>query len=355
MAYANLIKQPCNNVAEIFKHFRDFVCRRNGSYDYSTSGIGWSLVDSSYATDEHNPASGDWFVVYSAGEGGQDDMYYRFTYAGESGSFWMSGFLSWDSSSHSGTKQYGGFSPYHPIFTVTAGAVASILIYGDLDHVCVIPNYTGGRADGFSFGRCIDGPYNQEIVSTVSPVSAGTDVQITLSAVPSCGFEQFRYIYIRDATNIEIIRIKNISGNIVTADLTNSYASGAKLQADLTYICNNTTNFCIYSDGTSHCVLITRKGTFSRDVNVIGFLTQNYHTFDYLQGTKMMGVVPALMGSYVETEYAGFAGRVPNVYRPAVPVSSGSFVHDKVYEMGGRLYRCRVLENIAEYFLFLEV
>ena len=67
MAYANLIKQPCNNVAEIFKHCRDFVCRRNGSYDYSTSGIGWSLVDSSYATDEHNPASGDWFVVYSAG------------------------------------------------------------------------------------------------------------------------------------------------------------------------------------------------------------------------------------------------------------------------------------------------
>ena len=354
MAYANLIKEPCASVAEIFKRFRDFVCKRNGSYDYSASGIGWQLIDSQYAVDEHNLSNGDWFVIYSPGEGGQDDLYYRFTYAGENTSFWMSGFLSWNSSSHSGTKQYGGTSSTHNIFTVTAGATANLLIYGDLDHVSVIPNYAAGRDDGFSFGRCVDGPYNQEIVSSTAAAAAGTDVQITLSAVPEFGFEKFRYIYIRDAKNVEIIRIKNISGNTITVDLVDSYASGAKLQADLNYICNLNTNYFNYNNGTSHCALITRKGEFKAASTVLGFLEQNYISYDWLQGAKAMAVVPALMGSAVENNYAGFAGRMPNVYRPAAQVS-GNFTHDSIYELGGKLYRCRVLQYTAGHFLFLEV
>ena len=67
-----------------------------------------------------------------------------------------------------------------------------------------------------------------------------------------------------------------------------------------------------------------------------------------------MAVVPALMGSAVENDYAGFAGRMPNVYRPAAQVS-GNFTHDSIYELGGKLYRCRVLQYTAGHFLFLEV
>ncbi len=46
-------------------------------------------------------------------------------------------------------------------------------------------------------------------------------------------------IYIRDTVNIDIIEIKTIASNTITADLTNSYLAGCKLQADISYCVNN--------------------------------------------------------------------------------------------------------------------
>ena len=101
MAYANLLEQACTDKEEVFQRLRDFICKRNGTYDYSSTGIGWTLHDAVYATDEDNCASGDYFVIYSAGEGTKEDMYFLVTWATNYINFVA--YQSWDNSAHSGS------------------------------------------------------------------------------------------------------------------------------------------------------------------------------------------------------------------------------------------------------------
>ena len=50
MAYVNLVNRTISGIPEYFQIFRDFVCKLDGgTYDYSTTGIGWTLVDEYHA------------------------------------------------------------------------------------------------------------------------------------------------------------------------------------------------------------------------------------------------------------------------------------------------------------------
>ncbi len=94
MAYKNLLNIDCADKKEFFCRMRDFICKRNGTYDYSSTGIGWTLHDSSYAVDEDNPAANDWYVICSPGEGGKDDMYFKIAWNGsQTNNITISGFL----------------------------------------------------------------------------------------------------------------------------------------------------------------------------------------------------------------------------------------------------------------------
>ena len=226
MAYKNLVLQTCTDKKELFCRFRDFICARNGTYDYSTTGIGWTLHDSSYAVDEDNPQVNDWIVVYSPGEGSKDDLYFQIKWT--SGFIYLTGYLYWNASTHAGTKAYGLASAWYMADTGSYG----LSVYGDLNFILGIEteNYTNDTC--MHFGMLDEGMYDSNIATCASSLSSGSDISITVDSAPT-EWEVGKRIYIRDNGNIEIITIKTLDGNTITADLTYAYAAGCKLQSDV--------------------------------------------------------------------------------------------------------------------------
>ena len=112
MAYANLVNQSCIGFTEeAFQRIRDFICKRNGTYDYSATGIGWTLHDSYYATDEDNCAIGDWFVVKSVGESGDEDLYFKIKWH-EADHMSLQGMLYWNAITDTGVVNYPSTDTY---------------------------------------------------------------------------------------------------------------------------------------------------------------------------------------------------------------------------------------------------
>ena len=348
MSYANLVNQACAaGGQEIFQRMRDFICKRNGTYDYSLTGIGWTLYDSSYATDEDNLTSGDWIVLYSAGEGGNDDMYVKIDYTGDASPKCYN-YLYWNNTTHAGVTMYG----YN--LAVMWGFIASdtiaLWIYGDLDCVSIIPEYSSESLHyGACFGRTVDGPYEQSILTLTSGYSAGSAVDITLPSTPSYGYEAGKNIYIRDDAHIEIIQIDAIASNIITVDLVNSYASGAKVQADHCYFANSGSNFS-YLNGTGHNALIARDGGVggsSRTLGLIRVTTGNFE--DSLQDLISPGIGDFVLGDF--DGYYGWAGRLPNIY---ASLYSSDLTHNALYTVNGVHHRYKGL-RYAVGALFKEV
>ena len=240
MAYANLVNIPCADKNEWLCRFRDFICKRNGTYDYSTTGIGWTLIDSSYATDEDGFTDGDWIVVYSPGENGDEDIYiYIFPWTGN---VRFIGYLAWDSSTHTGTTDYRYNTSNSSIRVSTEWP---LYIYGDLDMIYALAYYDSDNCSIGFFGKVaipISDDVTGEVATCSSSLSSGSDVSITVDSVPS-NWAVDRELYIRTTHNddnanarMEKITIKTLVSNTITADLTNSYTANCKLCDNVPYI-----------------------------------------------------------------------------------------------------------------------
>lgn len=258
MAYANLVSVICGDKIEFFCRIRDFICKRNGTYDYSSTGIGCTLHDSSYATDEDNPIIDDWFVIKSDGEGGKDDLYFRFKWV--SGYIQIHGFQVWDNFAHSGVNQYYTGSN----FTVLDTGALTLFIYGDLDEVVVINKLSTTDYRACSFGKGDPGwaDQSEEIATCSTQLIAGTDVSISLDSVPSY-WVPGREIYIRTTHNdnisnvyIEKTELKTVSSGSVTADLSNSYVAGSALSDFVGYFITGSNQWA-----STMYVLIGENGT----------------------------------------------------------------------------------------------
>lgn len=251
MAAANLISQACTRNAEVFKRVRDFCCKRNGSYDYSTTGIGWTLHDAVYATDQNNVTFNDYVVLYSPGEDGGQDLYVKITYA--SGYINVHSYLYWNNTSHTGVTAATTANNW----TNTNSTASTLWIYGDLDSIVFITKYSTTYY-GCIVGHCPESQFHTTTATSASSVSAGSNVVVTVNSVPS-GWVVGRKVYIRDNANIEIITISTISGNNVTfSSIVASYSSGCKLQGEVSYFCGGTTSFL----ATSYAI-IGHNGTKS--------------------------------------------------------------------------------------------
>jgi len=266
MAYKNLINVDCADKAELFCRFRDFLCARNGTYDYSTSGIGWTLHDASYATDENNPASGDWFVAYSAGESGNEDIYVYVEWGSE---ITVNIYLYWDNSAHTGTIKVG-YSNYFDC--ADSGEDYILSVYGDMDEVCAVHtssslSYGAVQVVFGKFQNLINGGGEVTATTTDSPAS-GTDVVITVDAVPSTWVVGLP-IVIRDNSNIEVSKIKAISGTDVTFDLSNSYTT-PKLSEFCGYFVSG--NSGIRGGGY---VLVGMSGSTSASIGILEWTISN--------------------------------------------------------------------------------
>lgn len=241
MAYKNLVLQACASKVEFFCRMRDFICARNGTYDYTTTGIGWTLHDSSYAVDEDNPAINDWVVLKSVGENSKEDIYLQVKWL--SGSIAVYGWQYWNNTTHAGVHQYNTAIN----FTIAESGSYELSVYGDLDFVVVIESINT-TYDYLVFAGClINQLYDNTVAISAAPLSSGSDIGITLDAVPSSWYVGQR-VFIRDDANIDIITIKTIAGDVITADLAHTFAAGSKLRADVPYIVNSSaSSLSVYS------------------------------------------------------------------------------------------------------------
>jgi len=250
MAYANLISQSCNNPIESFCRFRDFVCKRNATYDYSTTGIGWTLVDSDYTgASENVPGNNNWFVIYSDGEDGLRDLYYKFTLK-NSGYIDVIGYLYWNSSTQTGTQLFGAIYNW----TTTWSTNNILYIFGDLDAIFGITQF-GTNYFTCHFGWMPDSPISQDIINYSSAITAGGSVELTFSSVPSEWAVNTK-LFVWDNTNIELVNISAIDGNDVTfTNIASSYASGADFSMERTNFVQHGTSMAYYA------LLISHSGT----------------------------------------------------------------------------------------------
>jgi len=265
VAYKNLLNQSCASRAEVFKRFRDFVCARNGSYDYSTTGIGWTYFDSSYATDENTVATNDWFVIYSPGEGGADDLFYKVTLNADGLS--VAGYLSWNAAANTGITGYGVWTN----FAIADTDVPYLWIYGDLDQIIGISRKTDVSADYMPciFGKMAEMIYPSDIFSCSVALTAGTDVVIPIAAGVPASILVGQKIFIRDSVNVARITITAKTADTVTASLATNFLAGAKLSADIGYFTASGTHMgvVVYS-------LITNAGTKAASIGIWGTTSQ---------------------------------------------------------------------------------
>ena len=246
MAYKNLVNVTCANKKEAFCRIRDFLCKRSGTYDYSSDGIGWTLHDASYAADEDNPQTNDWFVLYSPGEGGKDDLYFKVTWV--SANLKVEGFQAWDNSTHAGSANKYNISNN---FTMADSGSLLIWVYGDLDGAVLVNRLTTSDYRVCLFEKCA--PAYTDMTGAIavcsSALTAGSDVSITVDAVPA-NWAVGKQVFIRTThdnamatVTIEKITIKTLDGDTITADLTHSYTADSALSDFVGYLCQGSANF----------------------------------------------------------------------------------------------------------------
>ena len=234
MAYKNLVAEAIASRAEVFKRIRDWLCKRNGSYDYSVTGLGWTLHDSSYATNENSPASGDYFVIKSTGESGKEDLYFKLTYSATSAYIQVQMFQYWNNSTHVGVN---GQTAVNNLYVVESGS-GTLYIYANLDKIFIF-TLIGASNYGGLWGLLDDSLYDRTVAISSASVSAGSNVVVTVDSVPS-SWTVGGKVVVRDNANIERITISAISGSNVTfSAIAASYAAGCKFSKDYPVMSQN--------------------------------------------------------------------------------------------------------------------
>ena len=310
MAYKNLVAQACTGKADWFIRFRDFLCARNVVYDYSTSGIGWTLHDSSYAVDESNPQLGDWIVVFSAGESGKETLYYKFEWG--TNDIIVLGYSYWDNSAHTGTNWYGLTTGSLAIDET--GASYDIYVSGDLDFAHVWETLEDTNDSAAMFGKLEDDVYDTTPAICSSPLTAGSDVSVLLDSVPVSWIAGTTSVMVRFQDTVERAIVKTIISNTITIDLVNSYSANAVFAESVPYILTNSNTImliakCLYNHtggdagyALSAPVLPVSNASLDPDL-----MYSDYILF-------------SIYMSSVDNE-VGWCGRVPNMFTRPVALS----------------------------------
>lgn len=247
MAYANLLNQTCNGgKAEFFCRLRDFICKRNGTYaDYSTTGIGWTLYDSSYTVDENNPQINDWFVAHSDGESGREQMYLLFKWY-SSTTFTNVGYLYWNNSTHLGTQIYANSTG--GLAMADTASNPQLWIYGNLDSVFFVEATTTNGNNGF-IGK-LESAYESEDIGYCSgSITAGSDKSITVDIDLPTDWIVGAGVFIWDIEHVEKATIKtvNTGTKTITVDVSNSYTGTFRVSRFLGYVSTPGANIVLYT------------------------------------------------------------------------------------------------------------
>lgn len=300
MAYKNLVGVSCADRASVFRHVRDFLCKLNGIADYSVSGIGWTVHDSSYAVSADAPAVGDWVVIHSHGEGGNDDLYFKITFA--TSYITVFGFLYWNATTHVGVQQFQSADNW------SCSGAATLWVYGDLDSIATITK-EGIYFYGALFGKT-DTLYDDTPVTSASSIPASASTVVSVTPPTDAGWITGRKLFIRDTATVGLATILDVGADYVTLNTGDtSYLAGAKISADIGYFCctGGTTDLPTNGDGQP-IGLIGHSGLTPTTYDTVGnSMGAEYKWIDPLNSERMFARIQVFNATY------GWGGAIKNV------------------------------------------
>lgn len=227
MALASIFNIACANRAEMFQRIRDFVCKRNGTYDYSTTGIGWTLVDYYYAVDENHLTDGDWVVMRTQGENSDFVYCLKLTYTTASYIKTRS-MVYWNASTNSSGSDPGETTDYSVIYVVDTDT-PRLCIHGNLDELIIAhKRYEAHTTQSISwFGRTLPVPgRTADILTATSTYTSGSDKSIVFNkSLPVdwvAGKKVFLWSNNGDGFNVVTLKTVNAGTKTITVDLTSN-------------------------------------------------------------------------------------------------------------------------------------
>ena len=340
MAYTNLVNQYALDKSEVFRRVRDFICKRNGSFDYSTTGIGWTLHDSSYVVDEDNLTANDYFVIKSNGENGKLDLYYQFIFDATANYLNIRGYSYWDNVTHTGYNNFNATDDWY----VLESTEQNIWVYGDLDFISLISNQVGTTTrNSCLMGWLKDSDRDSTIAISSAAISSGTNVVVTLDLVPS-SWQVGSKVLIRDNQNLQWSSVTNISGTDVTFnDISTPFAAGCKFALDYVVILQNQRNPTAANAMSllySHTSSTNQVSTIIYNTNILAHMTPESLNNEYLVVRPRLGA-----GS------VGYYGSLPD----SLLISAASIDDNTVYttDIGVNYRQLDVYSGF--YILFKEV
>lgn len=344
MAYKNLINETVieKTNGAWFTHFRDFLCARDATHNYAATGIGWTLLDSSYATDEDNPVSTDWIIVSSTGENGDEQLYFKFEVY-STAYLRASAFLYYDGDTHTGTRATG----YAYALYTLADNWEKIWIYGDLDAVSIMVEQSSSThlCDGTWFGK-----YNSTIdegPQTIAlALTQGNDVAITVGDVTSEAYAVGKYAFLYDNDNCNRALIKTNNGSdTITCDITNSFTAGAKLRTIIPYNVEHDDNGFILLAAASHKEVFNTDGVYNLGTIRLNPAVPTTTTFD---PNKYGQYAVVELNVYVNAANKGNMYKFKNILYSARYVTMEPF---DMIELEGSNYRLLEMSSFNYYFL----
>lgn len=232
MAYKNLVNVACSSGLGVFRHLRDWLVARSGIADYSSSGLGLTVLDSYYASsDQDSVAIGDWVVLQSTGEDGRRSIVFRLLCSSvANGIVRVSSGLNWNATTNAWVVgMYSGQDvPNGP----TSGTAFNLYIYGSLDSISIIIG-NGTTLHGRALLLPKNTMHDDTVALTTASVTSGTNIIVPVDVVPASWAVGNR-IFIAGTSGQERTTITAISGNNVTMTLVNSYGTGTRVAREMT-------------------------------------------------------------------------------------------------------------------------
>lgn len=225
--YKVLANVECSSKPILFCVLRDFICKRSSilTHDFSNTGIGYTLIDSFYDSNEFDPVIDDWYVIKSVNEKGLS-TYFKVTYQ-NTDYLSVIGFRYWNAETHNGIDPFYEVGAHIPLANIS-----KLFIYGDTTSLAIIV-LISDEPSLFLFGSTNKSPYDQRVLTVTNELTSGSSVALSLNRNIDSYVDDKVFVF--DNQNIELTIIKDI--NTITknikVDLAHNYPNLASVTADI--------------------------------------------------------------------------------------------------------------------------
>ncbi|MEN6521094.1 MAG: hypothetical protein ABFD46_08100 [Armatimonadota bacterium] len=214
MAYKST-SGTASNTADMLIRLKDFIIET----------CGWTLHD-----DQMTQAQ-PYFVAFSAGESGREDIYLQFINDAATNNILVKAALYWDASSHTAIKPV--FSSGSTVIVTSDSAPFNYWIYVNPDRVYVVTRI--GATYYGHYSGVIKRFWSDQIAVTQDGADAGTNVTVSVNdaSILSPG----KFYVIKDNANIARTQVtatdvSSTPNTVTIASLATAYAAGAKIGED---------------------------------------------------------------------------------------------------------------------------